>query len=172
MQGIVFPPYRAENKCPHYHVIQYDGFYRSRKGEMLCCVESNNTSNHWRRSKRHLWFSQQTQIPNKSAKKTKNIWILCPGSCPTRRSVQHHFELHSMCELRVHCVESAPQTVSLRLRSLRSSSLHQDNELSWPDKEAAEKNGGRWWWVSADLRDPDQAGTEAAELDTTVVTLR
>lgn len=34
-----------------------------------------------------------------------------------------------------------------------------------------EKNGSMWG-VSEDLCDPDQAGTEAAELDTTVVTLR
>lgn len=34
-----------------------------------------------------------------------------------------------------------------------------------------EKNGGMWA-VSEDCCDPDRAGTKAAELDTTVVTLR
>lgn len=69
-------------------------------------------------------------------------------------------------------VQNMPQdTGRLFSRSLHSFYVHQDNEPSCPDKEAREKNGSMWG-VSEDHCDPEQAGTEAAELDTTVVTLR
>lgn len=143
-------------------MIQCNGFYRSRKVRCYAVLSLTSPATAGR-DLNFIGGSQKSQIKGKRRPTTFG----CSGQPITLSCIPH-----SICELCVYCVESAPQTIGLRWRSLRSSSLHQDNELSWPDKEAAEKNGGRWWWVSADLRDPDQAGTEAAELDTTVVTLR
>lgn len=48
----------------------------------------------------------------------------------------------------------------------------EDNDLYDDQARSPEKNGTRWWILSEDLCDPDQADTKAAELDAAVVMLR
>lgn len=124
----------------------------------------------------HSIQKSRIQIDNKQLiKTTTNMWILYPGSFPTQSFIQHHFKWNFTFPMwATYCVKRVPQTISFHsILEVTAFILSPSGQWTILTRQGSpEKNGSRWWWVSADLCDPDQAGTKAAELDTTVVMLR